>query len=137
MGMNYELERHILAARLTGKEKGADELERIKNEFNTLVDSGLVDELPREIGLSESTTRLSRRPKRGLYEINGGQIKERRKTLGLRQGDIAGLVGRSQTFISTIERGKTTRINPDTANRLYSALGITSSTPEASTSGNR
>jgi y4mF family transcriptional regulator len=38
----------------------------------------------------------------------GKQVRERRKTLGLRQADLADMAGCSERFVHTVENGKTT-----------------------------
>ena len=55
----------------------------------------------------------------------GVAIREVRTALGHSQAQLAGRVGRSQTFVSQVERGVATSLNVDDADRLCTALGAT------------
>lgn len=60
MGMNYELDRHIEAAKEAENTAGVNALEAQKAHFNSLRDAGTVQELPLETRLTESTQPATR-----------------------------------------------------------------------------
>jgi ribosome-binding protein aMBF1 (putative translation factor) len=130
MGLSGEFEHSIREQEAMGNTNGVNALNGLRNVYASLVVAGVVKELSGETELASMGETSVRSPKRHLSEISGELVRTARLGLHLRQGDVAAGIGRSQTFISAIENGRTTRINSETATKLYSALGIATTTSQ-------
>lgn len=134
MAMNYEYERHILAAKSAGNKNGVKLLEAQRNIFNSFVEAGIIQELPRKIPETPvlfSTPiehHIAKRDELSRYNtvgIDGQRIKSRRDELGITQAGLASAVSKiSRGYISIIERRDYARVSRATAERLSQALGI-------------
>lgn len=58
-----------------------------------------------------------------MVDTLGGQVRARRRDLGLTQAEVADLAGVSAKFLRDVERGKPT-IQLDTLTRVLGALGL-------------
>lgn len=136
MAMNYEFERHILAAKVEGNKKAVQALEAQRTVFNSFVEAGIVKELPKEPmqdSASEQTLTgevIYEAEKFSRYvtvEIDGTVIKNRRNDLGLTQMQLASQIGNiSRGYISIIERRESTIISKGKAELIASVLEIPS-----------
>ncbi|MGB4857785.1 MAG: helix-turn-helix transcriptional regulator [Dokdonella sp.] len=65
----------------------------------------------------------------------GEQVAERRRLLGLKQGDVAARAGVSQEMLSRFERGKTPELGSRKLLALLAVLGLELEFIDANTSG--
>ncbi len=59
-----------------------------------------------------------------IRKVNGAAIRERRKSLAIRQADLAEHAGITAAYLSQIESGLRTQPSPDVVLRLASGLGV-------------
>ena len=140
MALNYEIERHIRAAKMAGQLDGVDFLKAVKTQFDIAANARIVPVLP----LRERTPNI-RRPglQSGLRTewvsqrypeiaklvnqkvgFNGRKLRQQRVYAGLSQTDLGTFMDASQAHVSGIERGDVQLLSLTRAIGICVGLGI-------------